>query len=558
MKLRIFLPFFLFVISTITHYGQVKKFLQIDVSGGVSQPILNFAESNMFADRGLSYSGGFDYFFNRVGFGFTAGYFTNSTQNLFSNYISNRYLENFKLQDVDNWKSKYLLAGPTFKIGNKKFEFDIYAKGGIGQIRVPELTFSKMFFNQSYQIYHFSGTSDDYQFAWSGGTRLTFKLNNLLGLQLKADYFTTSYISKFNYEYSYRNALDGNKNGVLEDTEYFESQKISHTGKSDINVVNLHLGLILQLGKPAPTKVTNMVSQDILETVADKKEEEIVIQADPVVKEDLKQNEKNNETDPVLINVPEPEKEAIEPTKSKEVASETGTKIDDIPVINAHEAISEPIEIPATSYEAPEAKYDAEAAEFLYKAGESYFATNDFENALPCFNKLKADPNYPRAKYMFALSLCAMGNCAEAKKEYKDFVKNYKDNDSRTLEIIFASHFERCATSGKLKNLKSSTEAPSSVGTTKVENSTVKPKEYKIQFIAMKKPNATFPKLAEVGGISTEFYPNRSVYRYTLTGYNDLKSAASDVYKVRKMGFKDAFVAVYENGNRVNTLYHAK
>jgi hypothetical protein len=74
----------------------------------------------------------------------------------------------------------------------------------------------------------------------------------------------------------------------------------------------------------------------------------------------------------------------------------------------------------------------------------------------------------------------------------------------------------------------------------------------------MKKPNATFPKLVEVGDISTEFFPNMSVYRYTLTGYKDINMAAADVYKVRKLGFRDAFVAVYENGIRVNTLYHSK
>lgn len=40
----------------------------------------------------------------------------------------------------------------------------------------------------------------------------------------------------------------------------------------------------------------------------------------------------------------------------------------------------------------------------------------------------------------------------------------------------------------------------------KVINNTT---EYRIQFIAMKKPNATFPKLAEVGDISTEFFQTK-------------------------------------------------
>ncbi|HMR89617.1 MAG TPA: hypothetical protein PKD51_15760, partial [Saprospiraceae bacterium] len=81
---------------------------------------------------------------------------------------------------------------------------------------------------------------------------------------------------------------------------------------------------------------------------------------------------------------------------------------------------------------------------------------------------------------------------------------------------------------------------------------------YKIQFIAMKKANADFPRLVNIGDISTEFFPNKSVYRYTLGGYDDITVASKDIYKVRKMGFRDAFLAVYENGVRVNTLYHAK
>ena len=74
----------------------------------------------------------------------------------------------------------------------------------------------------------------------------------------------------------------------------------------------------------------------------------------------------------------------------------------------------------------------------------------------------------------------------------------------------------------------------------------------------MRKPDVAFPRLANVGTVSTEFFPNKSVYRYTLGGYTDINSAAADVYKVRKMGFRDAFVAMYRNGVRVNTLYHAK
>ncbi len=553
-------------------FSQNTRFLQLDLSSGISQPIQGFSGQHMFAGRGLGFSGGFDYFFKNIGIGLSAGQFTNKSQELFTSYLEHKYLEKVSLPGTENWNTKYVTFGPTFKLSGKKFEWDIYGKGGYSQINVPDLLFTKTFFNQYYEVYHFSGSTDSWQFAWSGGTRLTYKINHWMGIQAKADYFTTSYLSKINYDNTFRNAADGNRNGKIEDTEYFESQRVSNTGTSDLSVLNINMGLIFQLGKPKPEKITQMipkeleqliipvtdiaVTNDIKESKPEMSEgtKNEIITAQPELKKDMKETVLN-----INSTIQEPQDNQ---TTSKPI------NIDDIPIINALEApqgaMAEPVEIPETTYDAPEAKYDEEAAEFLYKAGESYFATNDFENALPCFNKLKADPKYPRAKYMFALSLCAMGNCGEAKKEYKEFAKKYKETDSRTLEIIFASHLERCATAGKMKNVKANNNTLlQDKNMANDENKTPSSslsvsKEFRIQFIAMKKPNATFPKLADIGNITTEFFPNMSVFRYTLTGYKDIKIAAGDVYKVRKSGFRDAFVAVYENGLRVNTLYHAK
>ncbi|MBK9742396.1 MAG: hypothetical protein IPO94_05260 [Saprospiraceae bacterium] len=61
-----------------------------------------------------------------------------------------------------------------------------------------------------------------------------------------------------------------------------------------------------------------------------------------------------------------------------------------------------------------------------------------------------------------------------------------------------------------------------------------------------------------MGTIQTEYFPNKSVYRYTISGFGTVQDAAVDLAKVRKMGFRDAFIAVYENGNRVNTIYHKR
>ncbi|MBK6667995.1 MAG: hypothetical protein IPG48_18115 [Saprospiraceae bacterium] len=117
------------------------------------------------------------------------------------------------------------MAGPVVKFGFGKFEVDFLARFGISQINVPNLIFTKEFFNQTYEVYRFSGSGQEYQFAWTGGTRLIYKVNSWLGIQAKADYFATKYVSDINYDYTYRNANDGIRNGVLEDSEYFVSQK---------------------------------------------------------------------------------------------------------------------------------------------------------------------------------------------------------------------------------------------------------------------------------------------------------------------------------------------
>ncbi len=517
--------------------AQSGKFLQIEMNAGISEPVQEFRSQHMFTGRGVSAAGGFDYFFNNFGIGFSGGYFTNESGQSFTSYIEHKYFEKLNSGTFKDWNTKYIVFGPSFKFSLKKFEFDLFAKGGYSQILVPDLLFSKRFFSQTFEAYRFSGTSDDWQFAWSAGARAIFKVTEWIGLQAKADYFTTSYLSTVGYDNTFRDANDGNRNGIIEDAEYFESQKVINKGTSNLSVLNMNLGLVFHLGKKSASKPAQMLPELPEVTMLG---EEMIVQSYPLAVE-----EKKEEVAEVIM----------------EPAAKQEKQTADIPIVNAHEEpattkaaeeqVIEKIEIPPTTYDAPEATYDDEAAEFLYKAGESYFATNDFENAMPCFNKLKADPKYPRAKYMFALALCAMGNCTEAKKEYKEFAKTYRETDSRTLEIIFASHFERCSISGKLKVEK----------TTMMDEKkdiTEMPEEYRIQFIAMRKPDVAFPRLANVGTVATEFFPNKSVYRYTLGGYSDINSAATDVYKVRKMGFRDAFVAMYKNGVRVNTLYHAK
>jgi tetratricopeptide (TPR) repeat protein len=549
--------FFCVIIAFVSSFGQ-SKFIQLDLNGGISKPIGSFSQNFMFAGQGYHGGAGFDYFFKNFGIGISGGYFTNPSNASFKTFIEQKYLETPSSIDKNqNWNTKYIMAGPTYKLKFGRFEWDFYVRAGVSQLRVPDLIFSKMFFGQAYEIYHFRGTTQDYQFAWNGGSRLIFKINQWLGLQAQANYFSTKYVSDVAYSYSYRNVSDANRNGVMEDGEYFESEKLKSSGKTDLSVLNLNMGLIFQLGRSTYSKVKMMPdvtvpSVSATETIQPQTTNDVVTD----------QNEKA---------VPESEKVSIVGSEKSSEIAQTETKPkenkenvaqnEDIPIVNAAEEKSEQtdnqandleyVKVPATSFDAPEAKYDAEAAEFLYKAGESYFAMNDFENALPCFNKLKADPNYPRSKYMFALSLCAMGNCDEGKREYKEFAKSYKENDARTLEIIFASQFEKCATTNKNKARSATIAKDSSVN---LGNGM----EYKIQFIAIRKSDSQFPGVAKVGTVSTEYFPNKSVYRYTLNGYQQVSDAVRDLTKVRKMGFRDAFIAVYQNGVRVNTIYHKR
>jgi hypothetical protein len=147
---------------------------------------------------------------------------------------------------------------------------------------------------------------------------------------------------------------------------------------------------------------------------------------------------------------------------------------------------------------------------------------------------------------MFAMTLSSMGNCTEAIKEFDDFSKKFDGSDFRTLEIIFKSQLERCK-----QILLPDHE-------TIVAGNMAEGISYKIQFIATSKSDATFPKLATINEIGKEFLKSRNIFRYNLETYYDLDHAQKDMYKVRKMGFPDAFIAMYQDGERVNTLYHAK
>ncbi len=527
--MRNLLSSLVFILFTITiSFGQ-KSILQIDIGGGGSTPMSEMRNTFMFASQGYSFNSHVDFFFAKLGLGVAIGYVNNPSSNVFIQHIERKYFESIKMDVPQSWQTKYMVFGPSYRLGSQRWDINIFAKAGISQTDTPRLMFQKYFFNQPHEIFKFTGQGGDFQYIWNAGIRGIYNINSWLGVHLKVDYLSTRFLSQMGYQYSYFSVNDANNNGSIDDPEYMEAEEIYTIGQANLSNLNVSTGLIFKLGSLTNQNKVRLLPKDFIDVIPTVEnninivgKEEIPISSDLILKED------------VQIVVLEKSK-STDNTVEEEIYQDSDIEI---PL--------EEIEV----VEAPEAKYDEEAAEFLYKAGESYFAANNFGDAIACFNKIKSDPKYPRAQYMFALAQCATGNCESAQKEYNEFSKNYKESDSRTLEVIFASHLERCKRGDLLvKNIE---DVDSKFLDTKPK------KEYRVQFVAIKKSNATFPKVAQIGPIGAEFYPNKTLYRYSLEGYTSLEVALEDMKTVRAMGFGDAFIAIYENGIRTKTLYHAK
>jgi tetratricopeptide (TPR) repeat protein len=526
-------------------FAQKNEYLQTDLTGGYTHAFRDFSKAPVYMGSGFNAGISLDYFFRNFGIGVDGGYFRNNTGNHFNNFIKERYLEFNPAILTRPAESKYLLVGPSLKFKTGQLELDFYAKAGMVQSNPAEAIFSKVFSNQSFPIFTLSGDKDKWFGAWSAGSRLIFKISESTGIQLRSNIFSTEGLNRQKYTQTYSDAYDTNGNGRIDDSEYFESRVLENDFSSYINNYNLNAGIIFQLGKSSKGEVIQMMP-------------DFLYQADTEVN-----------PDDIAASTPDTLNEQLSPTDQSVAADEYTTIIPDDYV--------------ATS---DVTDYDELAAHFLYKAGQSYFAANDFENAVACFNKLKADPAYPMAKYMFALSLASMGNCETSFSEYRDFAKNYSGEDAGVLSTVYASHLERCKKPGLIKaHTDVSQSAPAeekpkslnyqyemkarevsekesiTVISTPDEKPVLKDAEshsFRVQFIALKKPDYRFPKLYEIGEINTEYFPARSMYRYTLGPFPDADSATSSMRRMRKMGFRDAFVAEYVNGMRINTLHHSK
>jgi tetratricopeptide (TPR) repeat protein len=587
--------FSLFLLSFLVFQTIAQKpYLQVQTSGGYSMPMLELKEKHHFAENGWNCNLGFGMFFGKFGIMARGGYQRFSSTPLFKSFIFNQYKENTSRLSTQNWENAYGMIGPVFKWSLGRVDIDFFAKIGVSSLQVPDHIFTKTFIGQTTEIASYYGKNKELIPIWNGGISFHTRIGRNLNVFLEPSFMSNMYLSNTATTFRYVNATDVNRNGFIDDVEFVEAEIVKQVKETVFSNLNLNLGVSYQIGRnktisePVPmiTLEDTIAVEKAAETAVDTKRSEPSSQE--IKETGIK--ESPEETSAV-------EKSAVPAENQNSVTTKT---MEEKRVVSTDSPLNNKIAEPAKINE--ETDYDEAAAKFLFKAGEMYYQGNDFENAVACFNKIKNDPNQMMAKYMFALSLAQMLNCEEAMAEYAEFSNSYKKDDAGVLHTVFISQMEECkktveeikqkrieqaqktdALDGKNNMPGENTEANSSnpadintnvsatsgkvhgnekpSTTTSNDKNTVSPdkgKIYKVQFVALKISNKEFPKLENIGNITHEFFPKKSMYRYTLGPYTNEADAESDMIKVRAMGFDDAFLAEYTNGKRTNTLHHAR
>ena len=535
------------LIFSLSMQAQLNSGVQLNLSGGISQPVSQFNDLELFAGQGRSLSGGLDYyFFKGIGLGIEGGFFDNLSKAQFESLIFQKYLVALGAHDNPSWQTKYIFGGPTIKWSPGRFEMDFTGKIGVAQITGPKLLYGRDNFGQYYDVYRFTIDKQDWGLAWNTGIRAIYKLNDWIGIQLKADYWTSKFFDKIDYTYSYKDVLDLDRNGYLDDEEFYEANTILNKKSTTVNVVNLNLGLVFQFGNISKIKNNEVTFDDLRQTPEDMN----LVVKDNKVKSDSSFNQADHKKMDIVI-------EPSDKSKENEVISLRGNEV-------SHDSIKADGIMPDVILTEKEHQSEIDEREkklaildSLYSAGEYNFINKDYAQAVDYFGQLKDEKDYPRAGYMYALSLSFMGKCSEAKKEFKEFKNSYTGDDLRSLEVLFISQFENCATMSNDKTTLTSSKAEKESKGDKVATTTiVAKKEYQVQFIAIRHPNALFMSVGSIDKIRVEYINDKKLYRYSLVGYNTKEDALKDLKHVRAKGYKDAFIALYENGKRIDTMYH--
>ncbi|MCZ2101929.1 MAG: tetratricopeptide repeat protein, partial [Chitinophagales bacterium] len=464
---------------------------------------------------------------------------------------------------------------PTIKWSLGWFEMDFTGKIGVTQIAGPKLYYDKLYFGEAYDVYRFTKEGQDWSVAWSAGARAIFKVNSWMGIQAKVDYWDTQIFDRALYSYTYKDVIDLDSNGQLDDEEFFTSTTVSRRGATDVRTLNLNLGLIFQFGNT--TKRPNEVIDQAM--VSEMKVEKESDQAN------IDEGQNKIGDDAVIT-----QEKNVDP--SLEMAIRDSSILSEMPtsVIHGDEDIdkkegrdTDSMGLASQEDQALLEELEKQRLDSLYDAGEYFFSTQQYRQAADHFNQALDHPDYPRSRYMYALSLSFSGDCEQAKREFKQFKKEYTGSDLRSLEVLFVSQFENCTSISKNnqgsegiqqkdvivinKDEKRKTDHLTITETNKagikstvdIDSSAIHPvlkKEYQVQFIAIGHTDAIFKEMAKLGKINIEYIKDKKLYRYSLTGFERLEDALPLLKRVRGLGFSDAFIALYQDGVRKETMFH--
>ena len=547
MNYKIIIYIFSFFIGFYT-VGAQKPYFQVQASGGYTLPLMDMQEADHFCGDGWNGNLGFGMFFGKFGIMARGGYQHLAASPSFKDFVGNKYKDNVTGADGQNWRNAFGMIGPVVKFSFGKLDADIFAQIGMSKLTVPSLVYTRRFFGQQTEIANYAGQNQELIPFWTTGLSLHYRVSRSVGVYVEPSFLTNQFLSNTATVFRYVNAHDINNNGFIDDVEFTEAEIVKDVRDVVFSNLNINVGISYQLGRTE--KVPVPVSM-------------ITLEEDFPAQKELEKTQPESKNEKAAQAVQKPEGSAMKQDAKNDVVMVGGAD----KISSSQDSVAE------------KAKYDESEARFLYKAGELYFQNTDFENAVACFNKLKNNPDYLMAKYMFALSMCEMMNCEEAAKEFSDFEKAYTKDDAGVLYTVYKSHYEKCrkgvaeqqALVEKLNAEKEAAEkektavdksaAQVNATTEKVDSkpsSSAATNEYKIQFVALKISNKAFPRMENIGTIGHEYFPKKSMYRYTLGPYTSEDEAVSDMLKVRAMGFEDAFLAVYKNGARTNTLYHAR
>ena len=72
--------------------------------------------------------------------------------------------------------------------------------------------------------------------------------------------------------------------------------------------------------------------------------------------------------------------------------------------------------------------------------------------------------------------------------------------------------------------------------------------------MASSNPNKRFQKLQDLGSIEREIVPGRNLTRYLIGNFYGLNEAKNKLSMVKRRGFDRAFIAVYVENARIETI----